>query len=580
VVTLLRPRGCAGSIAIMRLRHYPLVAVVVLVIEPGSAMAQEGSFNQLTGERGCVVQVGSDSLESCARAPGLASANAVAVSPDQRHVYVAAGGSTTFGSNAVVTFARSPENGALQFVSCVSDSGGDGRIGTDGRCEDGDALLGANDIAVTPDGRFVYVSSGSSGLAWFERTAETGRLVQRGCIRAFGRGDRCGGAFGLSGASSIDVSPDGTSVYATGHADGTVVSFARDATSGALTTTGCISDNGSDGLCLNGIGLADASQVTVAPDGADVYVTSQAGAITGYRRDLATGRLQPNVCLFDLAPSDSSCRSGRALSGAADVAVSPDGRSVFVASSADWALAVLSRDPATGDLRPDTCFVEDESDLGLGGDEDEEGDDARAADVEGCRPAMSLIGASSVVVAADGRSVFVSSPDDVLAAFRRDPASGRLEQFACAEDIPSFDSCVNSRGIAGSRGLAVSSDSRNLYLANPLQGAVAVFSATVAISSRRAALRSDGSIRLRLLCPKPRRAGCAGRVSTRLAGRRRPYAVSGRYRLRAGSAAAVRVRLARDARRRVGSRGRAVLQVLARERRGDVRRTARLVTVR
>ena len=117
---------------------------------PASAPAQgaSSSFSQLAGERGCVAQepplpFDEDPLADCARTRGLLAASAVAVSPDDRHVYVASAGTDDAGSNGIVAFSRVGDTGALSSVGCVSDSGGDGRPGTDGFCVNGDSLLGA-----------------------------------------------------------------------------------------------------------------------------------------------------------------------------------------------------------------------------------------------------------------------------------------------------------------------------------------------------------------------------------------------------------------------------------------------------
>ena len=152
------------------------------------------------------------------------------VSPDDKHVYVASSGADGVGSNAIAAFSRAGDTGALTSAGCVSDSGGDGRPGTDGFCADGDALLGASGIAVSPDGRHVYVASHSSnGIAWLARDAATGKLTPAGCIKNFPRADRCRAGFGLEGTSGVAVSPDGKQVYVTADKPGSVSVFSRDA---------------------------------------------------------------------------------------------------------------------------------------------------------------------------------------------------------------------------------------------------------------------------------------------------------------------------------------------------------------
>src|SRR5262245_25342150 len=107
-----------------------VAGIAVLALFACPAKAQEfpasASFAQLEGSAGCLVQVGverDDGDRGCARSRALIGPEALAVAPDQRHVYVASGGGTFDGSNALTVFARDESNGALDFSSCVSDSG-------------------------------------------------------------------------------------------------------------------------------------------------------------------------------------------------------------------------------------------------------------------------------------------------------------------------------------------------------------------------------------------------------------------------------------------------------------------------
>jgi 6-phosphogluconolactonase (cycloisomerase 2 family) len=524
-----------------------------LALASNSASAQDfpasASFAQLAGDSGCLLQAGLSTFDEaddvCARTRALHEAAALEVSPDQRHLYVVSGGTPLEGSNAVTAFVRDQATGALSFASCVSQTGGDGRVGTDGFCTDGDALEGASDLAVTRDGRFVYVTaSRSNGVTWFERDAETGALTPRGCLTVFPRGDRCGAAAQLVGASGVDLSADGAHVYVTAALDGAVTVFDRDEDTGALAEVMCVSDTGSDGHCLDATGLAGASSVTVAGDGADVYVTAEAaGAVTSYRRDASSGGLEPGECLLDQAPAEGSCRDARALAGASDAVLTPDGGQLLVASEADSALAVFVRDAATGHLEPDQCFaapdeIEQEPEDGF--DED----DAETSDAAGCERAAAVDAATRVAVSADGRAVFVASPEDYLAAFQRDPASGRLQQFGCAEEELIYDACSRARNLDDARGLAVSGDGRSLYIATD-QG-VSVFAASTAIVTRVATVRR-GAIRARLACPVARARRCAGRLSIAGARGARPQ----RFKLGTGRHARVTISLSPRLRRAI-----------------------------
>jgi len=300
-----------------------LLGLMLLLVLPGAARAQ--SFAQLSGTAGCVLQTGLNfddedagvyveyAPKDCGRAGGLMNARSVVVSPDQGTVYVVSSGGALTGSNGVATFARGAD-GALTFRACVTATGGDGRVGSDGLCTRADSLRGATSLALSPDGRSAYVAApGSNGVSWFSRDATTGALTGGGCIKhTFGFGEHCAGGFALDGVSSVAVSPDGRFVYAASSRSNAVVVFARDATSGALTEVSCVSDTGSDGACADGTALAGADGVLVTAE--DVYVTSAlAGSVTGYRRDATTGALTPHGCLLATAPEGGPCTSVPAL---------------------------------------------------------------------------------------------------------------------------------------------------------------------------------------------------------------------------------------------------------------------------
>ena len=541
------------------------------------------SFEQLSGEAGCVLQEDYNGGEGCARARGLSQPVALEVSPDQRQVYVASRGFSPPSSNAIDVFSRDEGTGALTFASCASDTGGDGRVGTDGFCADGDALNGANDLAFSPDGRFVYVAAiGSSGVSWLARDPATGALTPAGCAKAVPRRDRCIEAPELIGANGVAVSPDGDNVYVTAGVSGAVTVFDRDEATGALQEAMCISDSGSDGHCTDGTGLAGASNVVVAADGLDVYVTAaEVGAITSYRRDPDTGRLRASDCLLDRAPAGGSCRSASALGGASDAVLTPDGRQLLVASAGDSALAVFARDAATGRLTFDSCLrnaepqgddIIDEDD----GEEDEEFDDeeADAAGTAACTDAKALNGTSHVAVSPDGRGVFAVSFGDYLAAFQRTPATGRLEQVGCAEEAQTYRSCVQARNVDSATALAVSSDARNLYVATG--GGVSVFAASVAVTSRAAAVR-HGAVRVRLACPAARVRTCAGRVRVV---QPRTGSSARRYRVRAGHSRRVTLRVSKRLRRSVQRRGRVHVTLVARDRGGLTQASKRRLLLR
>lgn len=544
-----------------------LVALAALLLSAAPAHAQ--SFAQLPGEAGCILQTGTDaeSLDDedgeaatgCGRAGGLAGAADVTLSPDGKHAYVVSGGGVVTGSNGVALFGRDGSSGALAAGGCVTATGGDGRVGSDGLCQRANALRGASALAFSPDGRFAYVAAtGSNAVSWFERNADTGALTQRGCVKhVFGVGEACSAGYALDGATGVAVSPDGKHVYVAAERSNAVAVFTRDETTGALTEVSCISDTGSDGACSDGTALAGASDVLMAADGADVYVTSSLSAsVTAFRRDPITGKLTTNGCLLADAPAGGPCTSVKSLEGAAAGAITADGRGVYVGSVEPDALTALTRDPATGALAPAGCWqprepredeVVDPDDFY--GDDEEDG-------IPGCERVLGLGSVADVAIAADGRTVFAGG-DYSLAAFTRNPSSGALAALGCVQSSAYLKACSVARGLGFSAGIAASADGRNLYVASASSSSVSVFAAAVAIASSSARVSRAGTIRVRLACPSGR--ACAGEV--RVAGAR-----AARYRLASGKARAVTLRVARAAaRRHVGV-------VVARDGRTEVRR--------
>jgi cysteine-rich repeat protein len=148
----------------------------------------------------------------------------------------------------------------------------------------------------------------------------------------------------LSSCRSITVSPDGAHVYATGGPGvrDAVTVLSREATTGLLTAV----ETHRDGV--GGVdGLNFPLSLVVSPDGLNVYVTSRDdNAIAVFGRDSATGRLTFLEALRNGVDGIEGFDPPYSL------AVSPDGRHVYVAGYQEHAVVVFARDLVTGHLSP------------------------------------------------------------------------------------------------------------------------------------------------------------------------------------------------------------------------------------
>jgi DNA-binding beta-propeller fold protein YncE len=213
-------------------------------------------------------------------------------------------------------------------------------------------FMGSRAIAVSPDGKQVYVaSSKSDAIAIFSRNRQSGALAQAqkaaGCVApkgAFG----CAGALGLDEPNSIAISPDGRNVYATSRAGNSVTAFARNPKSGALSQlppplAGCISGLPIPG-CASGLALLAPDVVIVSPDGNNVYVGSFFGnSVAAFARNPATGALaQLAGSAACIAEATAGCATGIALDSVEGLAISPNGANVYAATALSNAVVTLS----------------------------------------------------------------------------------------------------------------------------------------------------------------------------------------------------------------------------------------------
>ena len=256
--------------------------------------------------------------------PRLLSADASAVSPDGKHVYV-----VSENDDALALFAVDPVTRGWHWVESYYDDTG----GIDG-------LNGAEDVEVSPDGRHVYVASRyDHGVGVFQRDAVTGRLTFQEELGTRELGSNLAGL-------AIAIAPEGDYAYLVGDAtysgggadtDDEIFIYSRDATTGHLTYVGTRGhgDQGAD--ALQGI-----FGVTLSPDGSYLYATCPVShAVVMYSVDPVNGQ----VDYVDTLQVDSLGVAG--LESVWLMTVSPDGRHVYAAANGP-SLAVFTRNRSTG----------------------------------------------------------------------------------------------------------------------------------------------------------------------------------------------------------------------------------------
>jgi hypothetical protein len=329
---------------------YDASAIQVLDRDPAT-----GALTPKAGPTGCISNDGSGG--ACTVGRGLGSADAIAISPDGAFVYVGT------WSNTIAVFSRNQSTGLLTQLA-----------GTDGCIANTNAIAGCVDargmsgfistLLMSPDGNHLY--AGTSPIAVFDRNPATGVLTQKagtaGCVSS-PAADGCASANALSFGRQAAITPDGQNLYLPN--GGGIVIFDRDPVSGAIAqkagTAGCITANGSGGLCaaeprLSGSLLG----VVLGPNAAQLYATMSSGIATFARG--GGGVLTLQSCITD--PAVAGCGTGQNVTNLIYSAVSPDGADVVANHSfTNGGLRAFSRDPGTGNLSPrsspDGCISSD-----------------------------------------------------------------------------------------------------------------------------------------------------------------------------------------------------------------------------
>ncbi|MBN3262202.1 beta-propeller fold lactonase family protein [Pectobacterium brasiliense] len=190
--------------------------------------------------------VGSDTIP-------LKSPSGIVLSSDGTSAYI-----SNLGNNSITVLSRDAETGALDYVTTINKS----TIAADTNSAeippDDRYLNGLQDIVISPDNRFVYVSSNSQGtVSIFSRDVDTGALTYAGTLDLYSAGHIPANALSLR---ELAMSEDGSALYVAAFGSKSLLVFGRDSDSGALTYRNSVE------LSVNTV-----NHLAVSADGKNIY---------------------------------------------------------------------------------------------------------------------------------------------------------------------------------------------------------------------------------------------------------------------------------------------------------------------
>ncbi len=375
--------------------------------------------------------------------PGLGGVQNLAITADGTSLYA-----SSQNDDAIVEFARNTSTGALEYTvngSCYDDED----TNLEASCTNVKALDSAQGIAVSADGQSVYVASvDNDAIAHFDRNASgtepmNGNLnqdIDNPCITDPGaQEDGCDATTtNLATPLDIVISADHEALYMSDRDLDTIAIFDRDTPPDP--DPGDISD---DGARSGDPGLAGVSSLAMGPEGDSLYAIGEHDeALVRYER-LAGNALDPQFCFEDndFGVDLMDCEDVDGLAGANDmgaigpnaIAIPPDGRSLYLATGSDSAIARFSRDPADGSLNYLGCI-----------DDAVDGPDT-------CADSLGVLSGVSGVVSAGNGMLYASAPlDQVIGTFSREldpvpPGPGPVTPTPVTPGTPVLTTPVTAR---------------------------------------------------------------------------------------------------------------------------------------
>ncbi|MEL6720875.1 MAG: beta-propeller fold lactonase family protein [Bacteroidota bacterium] len=207
----------------------------------------------------------------------------IGISPDGKSVYVTARGGN---AGSITVFSRNEMTGRLTFVESLIDNGMDqaGNVV--------DKIRKPYGIQVSADNKYVYAASNQeASITLFSRDLMTGVLTEVDVVSKDGT-DQAGNPIGnaLFGSNNLDISDDGLFVYVSAFSDDAISVFSRDISTGILTFIQTLKNSTADGSG-NMITALDAPQVVFATDNRVYAATGVGRSVVVFERNPMTGLL-------------------------------------------------------------------------------------------------------------------------------------------------------------------------------------------------------------------------------------------------------------------------------------------------
>lgn len=319
-----------------------------------------------------------------------------------------------------------------------------------------EVLEGGRDVAVSPNGKFVYVADMQDSVVGFTRSLATGAVTFASCVDSKQGADvGCThlGADVLLQPRSLAFSPDGSSLYAVAETSDAVVRFSVGA-SGALSIVGCAEDDDLPnwGCATQVASLDNPLRVVVSPDGESVYTTSADATVNHFSAGLVAQGCYREV------PITGCATQAEPLEGANGLAISPDGKYLYAPSIGRDAVTWFKR-AVDGSLTPGGCIADD--------------DDATAfSDSCAEESGVNYDFMNHITLSPGGTHAYVTDETGlgVVYHFARDATTGALTRQDCLADDLNIDApgCAElddatGSGLASVTDAVVSPDSANLY---------------------------------------------------------------------------------------------------------------------